>query len=147
MASGRKSLKGGMIIAQGHALVTILEMLNHLYGVEVEDGLADSQPMASLKKENSRGIPQIGDRWQPLHISPFDRFELDRDRDERPPAGQSGVLAGQLDVPLKRTVLPAQAPRGFPVAAAAVTNLASRRLRWSRNNSRTAPPEFLAQRA
>src|SRR5438132_1564789 len=58
------------------AFVLLPEVLNCLVRVEVKDGLAGRLPAALVEEEDRRGVAQVADRGQPLHIASLDRLEL-----------------------------------------------------------------------
>src|SRR5262249_26702028 len=105
--SGAGVLSGS---ARLDALKLLVEVFENLVGAEVEDGAAGRDPAASLVEEDRRGVAQVADRRQPLHVAALDRLETNRDADQngelsRPP------VARQREAIVPLALDPAQAAR------------------------------------
>src|SRR5437879_2706426 len=77
------------------ALELLVEALENLVRAQVEDGASRGGPAAPLVEEDHRGVAQVSDRGQALHVAAFDRLEPNGDADENgelsgPPVARQG---------------------------------------------------------
>src|SRR5262249_32916214 len=92
------------------ALVLAAEVPDRLVGVEVKDGSAGGGPAAAVEGEDGRGVAQVADGGQALHVGALHRLQGDGPADEAQELAGPPV-AGQLDARVPLAPRPAQAAR------------------------------------
>src|SRR5262249_51755669 len=107
---GAEGREGVAARSGGDALVLVLEVLDRLVRVQVEDRLADGQPVPAVEEEHGRGVAQVPDRGEILHVAPLDGLELDGHADQGDDLARA-ALADELDVRAPLALFPAQAAR------------------------------------
>src|SRR4051794_21553775 len=92
------------------ALILVAEMADCFVGVHVKYRLADGGPLSGVEKEDSRGIAQIADGGQPLHIAAGDSFKQDCHTDQGSDLARL-TLTDVFDTVLPLAVFPDEAAR------------------------------------